>query len=407
MEEIYRYPTYYNIEYVDNGILEIRGELLPENGEIERDASKFRFISPETAAKFPRTTLLEGDIVLSVRGTMGKVGLIPKELAGANITANLIRLSPRKDMVSRDFLRWAFLTEGFVARLDASSPKTTIKTITVPALKAILLPLPPLEQQRAISHTLSTVRGAKKARQKELELERERKAALMQYLFTHGTRSEARKQTEIGEMPESWQVVRLGDIDLDISDGNYAEKYPRQSEFVKEGIPFIRANNIDNLSITWDDMKFISVEKHNQLRKGHLKLNDVLVTTRGEIGKIALVTRDFVDCNINAQIVRINAKELIIHAFFLYSLAFEKSQIQFKNLKTGSTLPQLPIGKLRQLKIGLPAQQEQKDIATVLLACDTKVNTLQRESALLDELFRAMLEELMTGRISTQPLIEF
>lgn len=154
-------------------------------------------------------------------------------------------------------------------------------------------------------------------------------------------------------------------------------------------------------------MKFISVEKHNQLRKGHLKLNDVLVTTRGEIGKIALVTRDFVDCNINAQIVRINAKELIIHAFFLYSLAFEKSQIQFKNLKTGSTLPQLPIGKLRQLKIGLPAQQEQKDIATVLLACDTKVNTLQRESALLDELFRAMLEELMTGRISTQPLIEF
>ena len=69
--------------------------------------------------------------------------------------------------------------------------------------------LPPLSEQRAIAHILQTIQEAKFTRQHEIELERERKAALMDYLFSHGTKGEPRKQTEIGEIPESWEVVNL------------------------------------------------------------------------------------------------------------------------------------------------------------------------------------------------------
>ena len=68
------------------------------------------------------------------------------------------------------------------------------------------IPLPPLPEQRAIAHVLQTIQEAKAARQRELALERERKAALMDYLFSYGTKGEPRKQTEIGEIPESWEV---------------------------------------------------------------------------------------------------------------------------------------------------------------------------------------------------------
>lgn len=97
--EIYRYPTYYNIEYVDKGIPEIRGALIRENGTLEADLTKYRFISEETCLYFPRTILKEGDFVLSVRGTMGKVAIVSKELEGSNITANLIRISPKRSFV--------------------------------------------------------------------------------------------------------------------------------------------------------------------------------------------------------------------------------------------------------------------------------------------------------------------
>ena len=63
-------------------------------------------------------------------------------------------------------------------------------------------PLPPFECHQE----------AKFARQKEIALERERKAALMDYLFSHGTKEEPLKQTEIGEIPESWKPTRVGDL---------------------------------------------------------------------------------------------------------------------------------------------------------------------------------------------------
>ena len=71
---------------------------------------------------------------------------------------------------------------------------------------------PPLPEQRAIAHILQTIQEAKFTRQREIALERERKAALMDELFLHGTRGESRKQTEIGEIPESWEVVQLQEI---------------------------------------------------------------------------------------------------------------------------------------------------------------------------------------------------
>ena len=73
-------------------------------------------------------------------------------------------------------------------------------------------PLPPLPEQRAIARALRAVQGAREARLREVALERERKAALMEHLFTHGTRGEATKMTEIGEMPESWKIIKFGDI---------------------------------------------------------------------------------------------------------------------------------------------------------------------------------------------------
>ena len=81
-DDICRYPTYYGIEYVSNGVREIRGKLILDNGRINTDSNVQRFISQKTSLQFPRTILKEGDFVISVRGTMGKIGYIDKQLEG-------------------------------------------------------------------------------------------------------------------------------------------------------------------------------------------------------------------------------------------------------------------------------------------------------------------------------------
>lgn len=156
-KEIYRYPTYYNIDYVEKGVPEIRGEMLKPNGEIDTNPENIRYISEETASRFPRTKLEKHDIVLSVRGTIGKVGIVPSELAGANITANLIRLSPKEHIIDKIYFKYFLLSDKFKKSLEDISTATTIKTLKAPELKNIPIPVPDLIEQRKIVSIMKTI----------------------------------------------------------------------------------------------------------------------------------------------------------------------------------------------------------------------------------------------------------
>jgi len=155
--EVYRYPTYFGITYVERGIPEVRGEMLTDDGEINLNRTIWRYIDETTASKYPRTKLIQGDILISVRGTIGKLGYVPKELEGGNITANLIRLSPNPGLINHRYLFYFLKTEQFRRKLTSISHSTTIKTLKSPDLKATVVPVPDRKTQSVIVERLSTV----------------------------------------------------------------------------------------------------------------------------------------------------------------------------------------------------------------------------------------------------------
>ena len=158
-DEIYRYPTYYNVEYVQEGVIEVRGELIQEDGKLPRNLSLYRRITPEFSSRFVKTQLLEGDFVLTVRGTVGKVAYIHEELAGANMTANLLRISPIRSRLLSSWLKQvaALMFSQFQSRLQSIVTRTTIDTVTGPEVKALAMCLPSKEEQLAIATALDGV----------------------------------------------------------------------------------------------------------------------------------------------------------------------------------------------------------------------------------------------------------
>jgi len=168
-----------------------------------------------------------------------------------------------------------------------------------------------------------------------------------------------------------YELKAIQDLDIHISDGNYSSKYPRSNEFVEAGVPFIRANNLLEKTISPRDMYFISPEKHTDLKKGHLRENDVLITTRGNLGTTAIVPEAYEDANINAQLVLLRANPQSIDPHFLlrcFDIHLVKSQIT--RLQTGTALKQLPIKRLVKIEIPLPPLAEQKRIAAILDKAD-------------------------------------
>ena len=117
------------------------------------------------------------------------------------------------------FLQAAFTLLGIFA---GAGNKTTIPNLSRGRLAALPVPKPRVSEQRAIAAVLSRIRAAIKVQSQNLVLAQELKRAAMQTLFT-GLRGEAQKETEIGLVPERWEVVSFGSVRDRLQYGNVDE----------------------------------------------------------------------------------------------------------------------------------------------------------------------------------------
>lgn len=267
-------------------------------------------------------------------------------------------------------------------------------------MKSLEIPLPPLPEQRAIARALRAVQAAREARLRELALERERKAALMEHLFTHGTRGEATKQTKIGEMPESWITESLGNIAKITSGGTPDRDEPK---YWNGNVPWVKTGEIDYNIILEPEEKITQEGLENSAAK-IIPAGTLLMAMYGQgitRGKVAILG---IDAAINQACAAIVTNSNINTNYLFYFLAHTYERI--RNLGHGANQKNLNAALIKSILIPMPKLSEQQEIADILQACDTKITALDHEAQLLDELFKAMLEELMSGRLSTAGLVE-
>ncbi len=302
------------------------------------------------------------------------------------------------------FIGQVFQTKRYREHLLKEARGTNINNLSKHHILDYQFPLPPLPEQRAIAHILHTIQEAKLTRQREIDLERERKAALMGFLFSHGTKGEPRKQTEIGEIPESWEVMRL----LDTVIFTKKPKDLRYSEY-KE-IPFVPMELIPIAKHYSED--FI-LKTNDELKSGtYFELGDILlakITPSFENGKQCIFKDLPTPFGIaTTEVIPIREVEGVSDISFLfYYLLLPTVRTSLAGKMQGTTGRQrLNKDSLVHLEIPLPPLPEQHAIANVFRAIDEKTAALEKEVELIDELFHAMLDELMTAQRSAVPLID-
>lgn len=197
------------------------------------------------------------------------------------------------------------------------------------------------------------------------------------------------------------ELIEIGKLGLFISDGNYSAKYPKSSDFVAKGTPFIRANNIKNNTVIEEDMYYISIKQHNVLLKGHVKKGDLLITTRGNIGQVGIVPAELDDSNINAQIVLLRIMENnIINKFLMYCFKSQMIKRQLVKYQTGTALKQLPVKKLKLIEVPLPTLQTQKKIVEVLDKAQGLIDAKKEQIKLMDELIQSVFYDMFGDPVS-------
>jgi len=268
-------------------------------------------------------------------------------------------------------------------------------SISQDRLRTLELQLPPLPEQHAIARVLRAVQAAREARQREVSLERERKAALMAHLFTCGTRGEPTKQTPIGEMPESWEARELGDI----CEVRYGLGQP--PELDENGVPMIRATDIKAGRILSGNVLRVKSEAIPRGRNPFLQTGDIIVVRSGAYtGDVAVYDGRWECALVGYDLVATPRSERVNSIYVASFLLSERGARYFRSQRDRSAQPHLNAMQLRKAVLPVPPTYEQTEIAGLSKACDAQITAVERESALLDELFRALLEELMTGRLA-------
>ena len=318
----------------------------------------------------------KGDLLVTGGGTIGIPYLVKNDEPLYFKDADLLWMKS-SGIIDGSFLYNFFISPKFREYLKSISHTGTISHFTIEQAKVTPFQYPSKEEQTKIASFLSAVDEKISQLSQKLHLLSQYKQGMMKKLFSQQIRFKA----DDGSQFEEWVTKTIKELNLYISDGNYGELYPTSAQFVSHGVPFIRANNIKNLKVTNNDMRFIDENLHQILNSGHLKTNDIIVTTRGDIGMVALVDSSHEGSNINAQIclLRVVDQSQLSPQFLLYFLDSSFGQKQFKELQTGTALKQLPKKSLDKIITLVPSINEQTKIANFLSAIDQKIDVVSEQ----------------------------
>ncbi|MDJ0288217.1 MULTISPECIES: restriction endonuclease subunit S [Bacillus] len=165
------------------------------------------------------------------------------------------------------------------------------------------------------------------------------------------------------DIPESWKWVRLQDITI-FENGDRSSKYPKESDYVTNGIPFFGAKDMGEEYMKFDDVRFISKDKFKELGNGKLQDGDVVCLLRGSVGKMARFQSNerYNTGFICAQmlILRFLNKEVIDYISYAIKSPMFKTVLESKI--TGTAVRQLPAAELAKVIVPLPPLEEQKRI---------------------------------------------
>jgi len=211
---------------------------------------------------------------------------------------------------------------------------------------------------------------------------------------------EGYKESALGLIPKSWAVTNIGDVATKVQDGNYGASYPKSNEFLAEGVPFLTSSTISSNIVNFDKLKYISEIKHIELKKAHIKENDVILTNRGaNVGKCAITTPSLEDANIGPQVTLIRCKKdydyNLLHQVIMSSII----QKQIANINSGSAMNFLSLKVTNALQIPFPPLSEQQKIAEILSTVDAKIEIIDQQISETQELKKGLMQQLLTKGI--------
>jgi type I restriction enzyme S subunit len=231
-------------------------------------------------------------------------------------------------------------------------------------------------EQRKIAAVLRTVQRAIEEQERLLQLTKELKKSLLHKLFTEGLRGEPQKMTEIGLVPESWEVMGFEDFVL-LQRGFDLPK----SAFKDGSVPVIGATTIIGFHNVWN-----------------VRGPGVTVVRSGSsAGKPLYIEKDFWAHNVVLFVKDFHGN----NPKFVY---YKIQSLDLTKYREGVAVPTLNRNSFKTIPVAIPEKSEQDEFVEILDPLEQKEKQVFKRKAILADLFHTLLHQLMTAQIRVNKL---
>jgi type I restriction enzyme, S subunit len=264
--------------------------------------------------------------------------------------------------------------------------------------------LPPMEEQKKISEMLWSIeRNIKK-----IELHYKEKEffhnKLVKHLVYRGLdKNPKMRKTKYGTINYKFDIGKIQKfIDekyiLSHLDGNHGSNYPKNSEFVNEGTKYVSATMIKNGELDWDQVRYLTQEKANKLKKGRAKDGDVLLANNAVVGPTTILKTDddYVVLSTSLTYYRCNPEKLN-NKYLLYYFRSNFFQNQLFSVMKQSTRNQVPITTQRKLLLVVPDLKSQNEIVKILHSSEKELRCIYNSNIKNRNLRNKLSNELLKG----------
>ena len=333
-----------------------------------------------------------GTLVIGARGTIGSVKLPTDKIFTS--TQTTITITPKSEIVSPKFLFYFLRRFNFSAFRERGS----IPMLTVGKISQAEISLPSLLEQKKIVYVLDSIQEAVKVQDEIIERMKELKKAMMKKLFTEGTKEKSKIKIQKSKLQfkiQRW--VKLSEV-AKIERGKFAHRPRNDPAYYGGNIPFIQTSDVT--------LSNGHIKKYNQtLNKRGLSVSrifpkgTIVITIAANIGYSAIL--DF-DSAFPDSLIGITPDKRLDSEFLNYYLASQQKKMD--EIAARGTQKNINIEFLKLWPVPLPLLPEQREIAEILQAIDQKIEIEKKKKELYEELFKTMLNKLMTRKIKANNL---
>jgi type I restriction enzyme S subunit len=391
-----RTPARANPEYWDqagNGVPWVSISDMTEFGTVTATKEKISRLAFEQV--FRCQAVRAGTFIMSFKLTIGRVATL-----GVDACHNeaIISIYP-KPGVDQRYLGYFLAQVDYDALQDRQVKGNTLNQDKIDRIEVLL---PPIDEQSSIANVLDLLRESIDLQDRARATAQELKRAAMRELFTRGLRGEPQKETEIGPVPESWEIKAIGKV-FEIVQGLSLKGNLSGGP---NGIPFLRTSNVYWGRIELNNLSRMHVSP-DLVNNRWLRRGDLLVCEGGEIGRAAVWELEEPGHTYQNHLHRL--RPLVSDTVDTkFAAAWLEIGFCHRRLYEGAgnktTIPNLSRARLSNLLMPVPDIDEQREIVAILDAIDRKIDLHRQKRAVLEELFKALLHKLMTGEIRVADL---